>query len=270
MNTLVERLGDNFSSLVSTPSTGPSSHPALPGDGSVNVLSSDPRSKRHENSQSTTSHPAPVYLIRDVAIEVGMGQKDNGTKKSRHDEMPHDIIDNGLLELNEASSLLVLFVSLLHLIPWLIKIRFREHYGRWVVFNEYTSPGTLLEETRQSPLLLCACCLIAVRHATEESASRLAPLLFNEAKSLLSTALLVVPQSIAFFQSALILSLWSTTIGQVPLSVDSWLLSGFALQHSLSSDLFAPITTTTSSASLTRDELNRWFIWNHLCLVHLQ
>jgi hypothetical protein len=146
-----------------------------------------------------------------------------------------------------------------------------EHYGRWVTFQETSSPSeSLLAEVRSSPLLLCTCCLIAVRHTTDENASRLAPLLFQEAKSLLSRALLIVPQSVAFFQAALILSLWSTTIGQAVMSIDSWLLSGFALQHCLSSDLFAPIINTAQLSPLSRQEVDRWFLWNHLCVVHLQ
>lgn len=98
----------------------------------------------------------------------------------------------------------------------------------------------------------------------------IAPQLFQDAKVLLSTSLLDVPQSIEFFQAALILSMWSTTIGQTPLSIDSWLLSGFALQHSFASDIWGPITNTKRSVSLTKSELDRSCIWNHLCLVHLQ
>lgn len=109
-----------------------------------------------------------------------------------------------------------------------------------------------------------------MRHTTQESASVLAPRLFQDAKALLSASLLDVPQSIEFFQAALILSMWSTTIGQTPLSIDSWLLSGFALQHSLASDIWCPITDTKNSTSLSKSELDRWCIWNHLCLVHLQ
>jgi hypothetical protein len=100
----------------------------------------------------------------------------------------------------------------------------------------------------------------------------LAPRLFQEAKSLLSAGLLDVPQSIEFFQAAVILSMWSTTIGQTPLSIDSWLLSGFALQHSLASEVFAPLVAgnRSQSGSLSKSELDRWCVWNHLCLVHLQ
>jgi hypothetical protein len=138
------------------------------------------------------------------------------------------------------------------------------------LFSETISPDALLAEVRVSPLLLCACCLIAVRHTTQESASNLAPRLFQEAKALLTGSLLDVPQSKEFFQAAILLSMWSTTIGQTPLSIDSWLLSGFALQHSLASDVFAPVTSENLSVSLNRSELDSWCIWNHLCLVHLQ
>jgi hypothetical protein len=112
--------------------------------------------------------------------------------------------------------------------------------------------------------------LIAVRHTTQELALRLAPQLFERAKALISTTLLTVPQSMEFFQASLILSMWSTTVGQVPLSIDSWLLSGFALQHCLSSRLFEHIARAGHPSSCTKRELDQWCIWNHLCLVHLQ
>lgn len=200
---------------------------------------------------------APVFVIRDVAREVGASPQDERHSNANVHGPSFDIINNGLLGLQDAISLLTLFL---------------EHYGRWVAFQETISPKVLLVEVRKSPLLLCTCCLIAVRHTTEENAAKLAPILFQEAKSLLSTALLVVPQSMAFFQAALILSLWSTTVGQAVMSIDSWLLSGFVLQHCFSSDLFASVTNTTQSqpSPLTRQQVSRWFIWNHLCVVHLQ
>ena len=95
---------------------------------------------------------------------------------------------------------------------------FREHYGRWVRFDETSSTHDLLTSAAKSPLLLCSACLIAVRHTTDELASRLAPALLDEAQTLVSRALLTVADSMDFFQSVLILSLWSTTVGQVPLS----------------------------------------------------
>lgn len=129
----------------------------------------------------------------------------------------------------------------------------------------------LLLQVRKSSLLLCSICLIAIRHTTQELALRLAPALFHEAKSLISIALLTAPQSIEFFQATIILSLWSTTIGQVPLGVDSWLLTGFALQHCLGSSLFEPILSNADSRlGLSRWNLDKFHIWNHICLAHLQ
>lgn len=149
-------------------------------------------------------------------------------------------------------------------------VRFQEHYGRWVLFNAAVAPENLLREVRKSPLLLCACCLIAIRHREQELVTSLAPQLFQEAKARLSDTVLEVPQSVDFFQAALVLSMWSTTIGQTPMSIDSWLISGFALQHSLASDVFTPINSFPYPASLRKQELDHWCLWNHMCLAHLQ
>lgn len=163
------------------------------------------------------------------------------------------MIDEGLISNQEAL--------------FMVKI-FHEHYGRWVCFDPLTSPTSLLNNVKRSPLLLCACCLIAVRHTNQDLASRLAPALFDKAKSLLSIALLTSPQTIDFFQAAIVLSMWSTTVGQVPLSIDSWLLSGFAVQHCVSSDLFDPVLNSKLPPRNKR-ELELFCIWSHIALVHL-
>lgn len=128
----------------------------------------------------------------------------------------------------------------------------------------------LLPRVRRSPILFCACCLIAIRHTSEELAAILAPKLYDCARSLVSSMLLTTPQSVDFFQAALILCMWSTTVGQVPLSIDSWLLSGFALQHSQSSPIFAMITSQSHRyTKMDEVTLDHICLWNHLCLAHL-
>lgn len=123
---------------------------------------------------------------------------------------------------------------------------------------------------RKSPILFCACCLIAVRHTSEELAASLAPKLYEYARSLVSSTLLTASQPIEFFQATLILCMWSTTVGQVPLSIDSWLLSGFALQHSQSSPLFTTATSQTQpQGEMDEKTFDRCCLWNHLCLAHL-
>ncbi|OAG08726.1 uncharacterized protein CC84DRAFT_1194815 [Paraphaeosphaeria sporulosa] len=207
------------------------------------------------NPESETGEQvrAPLFVLRDVTAQSGVRRADRGATNTPSRAISDDIILKGLLTEEEASSLLALF---------------QENYGRWVSFNATASTARLLEDVRKSPLLLTACCLIAVRHVSQELASRLAPKLFQDAKLLLSQALLSVPQPIEFFQASLVLSMWSTTIGQLPLGIDSWLLSGFALQHSIASGLFA-FARGTRSTALEQQDLDRLCIWNHLCLVHL-
>lgn len=105
------------------------------------------------------------------------------------------------------------------------------------------------------------------RHTSHDSAIRLAPVLFEEAKQSLSAALLITLQPIEFFQGALILRMWST-IARVPLNMDSWLLSGFALQHSIATALFNT-STINNGSGCSKSGLDRLCVWNHLCLVHL-
>lgn len=198
--------------------------------------------------------PAPLFVLRDVTAQSGFRPADRTAANTPSRGLTDDIILKGLLSEQDAISLLALF---------------QENYGRWVSFNSTSPIMRLLEDVRKSPLLLTACCLIAVRHTSQELASRLAPKLFKEAKTLLSVAMLNVPQPLQFFQASLVLSLWSTTIGQIPLGIDSWLLSGFALQHSVASGLFAP-SMEGPRTHLDKEELDHLCIWNHLCLAHLQ
>jgi hypothetical protein len=117
---------------------------------------------------------------------------------------------------------------------------------------------------------VCSIFLIAVRHTTQDLADRLAPKLFEESKRLITGSLLEVPQTVEFFQAALILSFWSTTIGQVPLSIDSWLLTGYAIQQALVSPYFAEVMRPGAHSSTESTAPDAWCLWNHLCVAHLQ
>jgi len=214
----------------------------------------EPAVQGEREVEDTDQSPAPLFVLRDVTAQSGFRPVDRTATNTPSRGLSDDIILKGLLTEHEAISLLALF---------------QENYGRWVSFDPVVPIAHLLEDVRKSPLLLAACCLIAVRHTSQELASHLAPKLFRESKTLLSQALLSAPQAIEFFQASLVLSLWSTTIGQIPLGIDSWLLSGFALQHSYASDLFA-FTRQGRHPTLSKQELDYLCIWNHLCLVHLQ
>ncbi|KIW02086.1 hypothetical protein, variant [Verruconis gallopava] len=246
VNLLLKRLGDG-PSTVQTRSPTPS------------------RAPTHDNDQSSASRDrgasldadavAPVFILRDLAAETGAATGSNGRIADGQLSVDaEDIISAGVLAEHDAIKLISIF---------------QEHYGRWVAFDPTSQPETLLQTIRKSPLLLCACCLISIRHFSVAAAEALAPRLFDISKSLLSSALLKTPQSFEFFQSVIILCMWSTTVGQNPLSIDSWLVSGFALQHCFSTKLFQSIVADSSKVSQSRHLLDRLRVFNHLILVHL-
>jgi len=126
-------------------------------------------------------------------------------------------------------------------------------------------------QTTKSRLLLYSVLLIAVRHKTQELADQLAPKLFHEVRRLLQQAMLAADQPIEFFQAVVILSLWSSTIGQRPLSIDSWLLTSHAFVQATSSPAIAHILQPSYQRATSREcDLDVIYIWNHLCVAHLQ
>ncbi|KAL3487335.1 hypothetical protein BJX62DRAFT_246123 [Aspergillus germanicus] len=228
---LLDRLGEDSHIFDDIPDRN--------GNDRSTVTEADPVPKSADSSE------APVMVIRELAADTGIELPNTSQPVALDGLVPPDLA--------------------LHLISI-----FQEHYGRWVLFNPDEDPQDLLGQIRKSPLLFSACCLIAVRHTSQDLAATIAPKLYEFARSLVQSTLLVSPQPLEFFQAALILCMWSTTVGQVPLSIDSWLLSGFALQHCQSSSLFsAVISPTSSTTGLSKDILDRSFLWNHICLVHL-
>ena len=148
-------------------------------------------------------------------------------------------------------------------------ISFALHYGRWVRIDENAGSESLLPAISKAPLLLCSILLIAVRHTSDDLARVAAPVLLGEAQTLLARSLLTIADDMAFFQAVLILSLWSTTVGQVPMSMDGWLMTSYAIHQALNHPLFEKLFTRTSQP-LTAEELDAWCIWIHLILAHLQ
>jgi hypothetical protein len=249
----LERIVDTLTRRVDELESG------LPGRNTAHQLRNCPSPEEVSTQpdlegEATEQAPAPLFVLRDVTAQSGFRPADRTATNTPSRGLSDDIILRGLISEQDVLALLSLF---------------QEHYGRWVSFSTLIPTAILLEDVRVSPLLLCACCLIAVRHTRQDLATQLAPILFKEAKTLLSVAMLSVPQPIEFFQASLVLSMWSTTIGQTPLTIDSWLLSGFALQHSIASGLFHSAGQARRTPQDKRG-LDHLCVWNHLCLVHLQ
>lgn len=183
---------------------------------------------------------APLLVIRDA-----VSSPEQTVDKHTHATIPHQ----GSLTTSETISLLV---------------RFRQHCGRWIAVDETTDEPLQIE----SPLLRCACCLIALRHSNSNSSPDLATSLFAEAKAMLGEQLMTARGDVEFFQAVLILSLWSTTIGQEPFSVDSWLITGIAIQHDIALRASGGSHVTMSAIDAHRAPVQAG-VWTHLCLSHL-
>ncbi|KAF4121899.1 GAL4 [Geosmithia morbida] len=227
---------------------------SIGGAGDNSPLGNSSRRRKEMSSSASsgnapaaaTSEPVPVLFIRDAAANAGVH-----STNSEYSGPSPDVIASGAVSVATAQSLMHLF---------------RVHYGRWVRFEQDGPVEHLVARVRRSPLLLASIFLIAVRHTHRELADQLAPGLFRETKKLLAASLLDIPKEIEYFQAALILSLWSTTIGQTPLSIDSWLLTTYAVKQGLASPVFSSVLQGESGPS----HVDAWCIWNHLCLAHLQ
>ncbi|KPI35775.1 putative transcriptional regulatory protein [Cyphellophora attinorum] len=200
---------------------------------------------------SPPADSAPVFMIRDAATGIGLESPSATQATPAHS---HGVLELAGISRQDALSMVSMFAY---------------HYGRWVRFDESANPEHLLADLQNTPLLLCSVLLIAVRHISSTSATTSASVLLNEAQSLLASSLLGVAADLSFFRSALILSLWSTTVGQAPLTMDGWLLTAYALQQASVSSVFGSFTRKAPTY-LDGDELDAWYIWNHLCLAHLQ
>lgn len=99
---------------------------------------------------SADQSPAPLFVLRDVTtnMETDMPDIDRTATNSPSHGLSDDIIVKRLISPQEAFTLLDLFQT---------------HYARWVSFDKSTPVAVLLEHVRKFPLLLTACCLIAVR-----------------------------------------------------------------------------------------------------------
>ena len=132
-----------------------------------------------------------MILLREVAEEVGASPEQHRPPHRPLPKSAGNVVTDGIVAYEAAIEMITIF---------------KQHYGRWVSLDETRSPEETLLSLQTSPLFLCAVCLIAVRHMDAMLAAALVEPLFLEAKSLLSAALLNVPQDFDFFSRPQILS----------------------------------------------------------------
>lgn len=242
MERLIERLSSRVTELETAATRSNDQHQA------------QTHGSQHPGESSLRDNEsAPLFVLREVTAESGIRTSDRAGTTTPSRILATDVILQGVINAEDAVFLLSIF---------------QQHYGRWVSLDPELPTPVLLKDVRRSPLLLSACCLIAVRHTSQDLAARLAPNLLSEAKSQISAALLTTPQPVEFLKAALLLCMWSTTIARIPLSIDSWLLSSFALQHGTVSG-FGPSAAHLIPEGMEKSDLDTLCVWNHLCLAHL-
>ncbi|GMG19506.1 unnamed protein product [[Candida] boidinii] len=135
-----------------------------------------------------------------------------------------DIITMGLLTYDQAIYLLQ---------------HFRDRYGRWVSFPDSYSTAKLMIRIRyKCPLFLTVACTLALKFSDPFLKDNIYKLLIKVIKHDLDSSLLDFPYcnfygrggGLEFLQSLIILSIYGLCLSQDDLQIDSWYLSGIAIQ----------------------------------------
>jgi hypothetical protein len=97
----------------------------------------------------------------------------------------------------------------------------------------------------------------------------LSSILSAEAELLLASNVLQPQRPLTFFQATLVLSLWSSAVGQSPNGLDAWLMTGVAIQHGSISESVKDVATGKVQIIKEETQVDCLYLWNHLCLSHL-
>lgn len=206
--------------------------------------------------------PQPVVLLRNLQSQF-FGQKGDFTSESF---LLGDIITRGIISPELAERLLPVFViSASYLRGFrLTSGRFAEHWGLWISLSKNTRLSVKLRETQ--PLLFSAACLLASRFVPEVSKSTIHEMYAQVRRLLASVLLNAPPLGYETLQALFLLSMWSPTV-QTAVPIDSWLLSGVALNHAILSFDFIDGEGATD---VNEDTFREMRIWNGLCVTQLQ
>ncbi|THZ31009.1 hypothetical protein D6C91_00942 [Aureobasidium pullulans] len=195
-----------------------------------------------------TEHAAaPLQVIRDADT--------NSTYPRQARDPTHEanIVQKNIVSAEESDRLLALF---------------QRHYGRWLSISE-TMLSTLRSTDIKDALFLCAACSVAARHSLTDVNAGLSSILSAEAERLLASNVLQPQRPLTFFQATLVLSLWSSAVGQSPTGLDVWLMTGMAIQHGSISKSVKDVATGKIQVIKEETQVDCLYLWNHLCLSHL-
>jgi hypothetical protein len=121
-----------------------------------------------------------------------------------------------------------------------------------------------------SPLLFVASLLAGLHTIPSLHNSQLHHTLYDHAETLMGKELLGSALSLYTIQAFLIFATWHVVPRLRGTYIDSWLMSGMAIMHSMLSFDFSQLLEPRHNEHINDNRLAKVQTWNLLCLTHLQ
>lgn len=166
-----------------------------------------------------------------------------------------DIVELGLLSERQALTLQELFF---------------QRVGPWIGVSNWNAISEARDVRRISPLLFAAICLQGGRLDASFCNSSQHDQLYEHVRSLTGRELLISPLPIESVCALLILAIWSTSPKEKAEYIDSWLMSGYAVQQAKLSINFSQLLKNLNEGKADHLDQRKLRLWNMICLCHLQ
>ena len=195
--------------------------------------------------RNTTS--APVNLIRNrFSALSGLARLARNSK---------DVVELGLLSERQALTLQELFF---------------QRVGPWIGVTNWNAISEARDVRRISPLLFAAICLQGGRLDPSFCNSPQHDQLYEHVRSLSGRELLISPLPLESVCALLILAMWSTSPKEKAEFIDSWLMSGYAVQQAKLTINFSALLKNLNQGKADHIDQRKLRLWNMICLCHLQ
>lgn len=135
---------------------------------------------------------------------------------------------------------------------------FRSNFNHWISLPSLSTPEELVKHYLQScPLVLSACCAVAMRFGKQEVFQTIYPSLSKFLKYHVDSIALNGVQSIELVQALTVISLFASSLSYGDSQFDPWMISGVGIMH----------METLRSLNVPFTHLH-FRLWNHLNLAH--
>lgn len=147
---------------------------------------------------------------------------------------------------------------------------FFQRVGPWIGVSNWSAISEARDVRRISPLLFAAICLQGGRLDASFCNSTQHDQLYEHVRSLTGRELLISPLPIESVCALLILAIWSTSPKEKAEFIDSWLMSGYAVQQAKLSINFTSLLKNLNERRANHIDQRKLRLWNIICLCHLQ